>query len=168
MSSLGPRNDGGPNIDFFHSTESMQGFETVRQWLQKNCKRVCVKRVRHSGIRYNEWDGLCALCHIEFHVRFTFHFSSIFCCLLNEIDGIYFDFSTSKVIRRPRSHWRNCSSNLFSIRRSAWAKMLPTHNQRDCQCDASWTSSRVVPSVRYFRICIALKPKKVCANWISV
>lgn len=40
MSSLGPKKDGGPNIEFFQSPESMQGFETIRLWLQKNCKKV--------------------------------------------------------------------------------------------------------------------------------
>ncbi|XP_058824076.1 SWI/SNF complex subunit SMARCC1 isoform X2 [Topomyia yanbarensis] len=39
MVSLGPKKDGGPNAEFFTSPESLQGFETVRQWLQKNCKK---------------------------------------------------------------------------------------------------------------------------------
>lgn len=40
---LSPRKDGGPNIEFFQSSESMAGFETIRQWLMKNCKKVmCV------------------------------------------------------------------------------------------------------------------------------
>lgn len=42
MALLGPKKDGGPNTEFFQSPESMQGFETVRQWLQKNCKKVSV------------------------------------------------------------------------------------------------------------------------------
>lgn len=40
MASLGPKKDGGPNADFFQSPESLQGFEAVRQWLQRNCKKV--------------------------------------------------------------------------------------------------------------------------------
>lgn len=40
MVSLGPKKDGGPNIEFFQSSESLQGFENVRIWLQKNCKKV--------------------------------------------------------------------------------------------------------------------------------
>lgn len=40
MASLGPKKDGGPNIDFFQSAESMQGFEQIRSWLTKNCKKV--------------------------------------------------------------------------------------------------------------------------------
>lgn len=40
MVSLGPKKDGGPNIEFFQSPETMQGFEIIRQWLQKNCKKV--------------------------------------------------------------------------------------------------------------------------------
>lgn len=40
MAGLGPKKDGGPNIDFFQSAESMVGLETVRLWLQKNCKKV--------------------------------------------------------------------------------------------------------------------------------
>ncbi|XP_055634606.1 SWI/SNF complex subunit SMARCC1 isoform X2 [Toxorhynchites rutilus septentrionalis] len=39
MVSLGPKKDGGPNAEFFTSPESLQGFETVRQWLQKNLKK---------------------------------------------------------------------------------------------------------------------------------
>jgi len=40
MNSLGPKKDGSPNIDFFQSPETLQGFESIRQWLQKNCKKV--------------------------------------------------------------------------------------------------------------------------------
>ncbi|XP_053692375.1 SWI/SNF complex subunit SMARCC1 isoform X1 [Sabethes cyaneus] len=39
MVTLGPKKDGGPNAEFFTAPESLQGFETVRQWLQKNCKK---------------------------------------------------------------------------------------------------------------------------------
>lgn len=55
MVSLGPKKDGGPNVEFFQSPESMQGFETIRQWLQKNCKKVssvhCIYVVGRSAIR---------------------------------------------------------------------------------------------------------------------
>lgn len=51
MALLAPKKDGSPNADFFQSPESMQGFEQVRQWLQKNCKKVRIRRVsRHSPI----------------------------------------------------------------------------------------------------------------------
>lgn len=40
MASLGPKKDGSPNTEYFNSAESMQGFESVRQWLQKNSKKV--------------------------------------------------------------------------------------------------------------------------------
>lgn len=43
MVSLGPKKDGGPNVEFFQSPESMQGFEIIRQWLQKNCKKVSLR-----------------------------------------------------------------------------------------------------------------------------
>lgn len=51
MALLGPKKDGGPNVEFFQSPEIMQGFEQVRQWLQKNCKRVSILRrvSRHSS-----------------------------------------------------------------------------------------------------------------------
>lgn len=50
MALLGPKKDGGPNVEFFQSPEIMQGFEQVRQWLQKNCKKVSIRRVsRHSS-----------------------------------------------------------------------------------------------------------------------
>ncbi|XP_054161730.1 SWI/SNF complex subunit SMARCC1-like [Oppia nitens] len=37
--SVQRRKDGGPNHRFFESSETIQAFETVRQWLQKNCKK---------------------------------------------------------------------------------------------------------------------------------
>lgn len=42
MAFLGPKKDGGPNVEFFQSPESLQGFEKVKNWLQKNIKQVCV------------------------------------------------------------------------------------------------------------------------------
>ncbi|XP_028893611.2 SWI/SNF complex subunit SMARCC2 isoform X4 [Zeugodacus cucurbitae] len=39
MNTLGPKKDGSPNVEFFQSPESLQGFETIRLWLQKNCKK---------------------------------------------------------------------------------------------------------------------------------
>ncbi|XP_073832088.1 SWI/SNF- related protein mor isoform X2 [Musca autumnalis] len=39
MCTLAPKKDGSPNIEFYNSAESLQGFETIRQWLQKNCKK---------------------------------------------------------------------------------------------------------------------------------
>lgn len=39
VSLPGPKKDGSPNVDFFQSSESLQGFETIRLWLQKNCKK---------------------------------------------------------------------------------------------------------------------------------
>lgn len=41
--NLGPKKDGSPNLDFFQSPESLQGFETVRLWLQKHHKKVSRK-----------------------------------------------------------------------------------------------------------------------------
>lgn len=40
MAALTPKKDGSPNVEYFQSPEVMQGFEQVRQWLQKNCKKV--------------------------------------------------------------------------------------------------------------------------------
>lgn len=40
MDLLGPKTDGGPNIEFFRSPEILQEFDKVRKWLQKNCKKV--------------------------------------------------------------------------------------------------------------------------------
>ncbi|XP_036322997.1 SWI/SNF complex subunit SMARCC2 isoform X1 [Rhagoletis pomonella] len=39
MNTLGPKKDGSPNVEFFQSPESLQGFETIRLWLGKNCKK---------------------------------------------------------------------------------------------------------------------------------
>lgn len=47
--NLGPKKDGSPNADFFQSPESLQGFESVRLWLQKNHKKVCGKKAGNGG-----------------------------------------------------------------------------------------------------------------------
>ncbi|KAM7362775.1 SWI/SNF- related protein mor isoform 2-T2 [Cochliomyia hominivorax] len=39
MCTLAPKKDGSPNIEFYNSPESLQGFESIRLWLQKNCKK---------------------------------------------------------------------------------------------------------------------------------
>lgn len=39
MTSLGPKKDGGPNVDYFQSPESLAQFDQIRVWLQKNCKK---------------------------------------------------------------------------------------------------------------------------------
>ncbi|XP_050355107.1 SWI/SNF complex subunit SMARCC2 isoform X2 [Nymphalis io] len=39
MTTLGPKKDGGPNIEFFQSPESLTQFDQIRVWLQKNCKK---------------------------------------------------------------------------------------------------------------------------------
>lgn len=40
MSVISPKKDGGPNIEFYQSAETLQAFESIRQWLQKNCKKT--------------------------------------------------------------------------------------------------------------------------------
>lgn len=50
MAFLGPKKDGGPNVEFFQSPESLQGFEKVKNYLQKNIKQVCVYK---AGILCN-------------------------------------------------------------------------------------------------------------------
>ncbi|XP_045518037.1 SWI/SNF complex subunit SMARCC2 isoform X2 [Pieris brassicae] len=39
MTTLGPKKDGGPNVDFFQSSECLTQFDQIRVWLQKNCKK---------------------------------------------------------------------------------------------------------------------------------
>ena len=39
------KGNGGPNLKFFESPETIQNLESVTKWLQKNCKKVrCVRR----------------------------------------------------------------------------------------------------------------------------
>lgn len=53
MAFLGPKRDGGPNVEFFQSPESLQGFEKVKNYLQKNVKQVCVMCI---------YGGYCVQC----------------------------------------------------------------------------------------------------------
>lgn len=48
--NLGPKKDGSPNVDFFQSPESIQGFESVRLWLQKHHKKVSGKIRKNVAI----------------------------------------------------------------------------------------------------------------------
>ena len=34
------KKDGSPNVRFFESPETTSQFDAVKQWLQKNCKKV--------------------------------------------------------------------------------------------------------------------------------
>ena len=34
------KKDGGPNVKFFESAETVAQFDAVKTWLQKNCKKV--------------------------------------------------------------------------------------------------------------------------------
>lgn len=55
MSLLVPKKDGGPNVEFFQSPESIQGFEQIRQWLHKTNKKVSIRRVsRHCVVHIYE------------------------------------------------------------------------------------------------------------------
>ncbi|XP_063381254.1 SWI/SNF complex subunit SMARCC2 [Cydia fagiglandana] len=39
MANIGPKKDGGPNVEYFQSPESLAQFDQIRVWLQKNCKK---------------------------------------------------------------------------------------------------------------------------------
>lgn len=59
MASLGPKKDGGPNVDFFQAPESLAQFDQIRVWLQKNCKKVSSKWTKHC---YYYFLGLRRQC----------------------------------------------------------------------------------------------------------
>lgn len=40
MLSVGPKMDGGPNMKFFESPETLTALDGVKNWLQKNAKKV--------------------------------------------------------------------------------------------------------------------------------
>lgn len=40
MMALGPKKDGGPSVKYFESPETLTALESVKQWLQKNAKKV--------------------------------------------------------------------------------------------------------------------------------
>lgn len=191
MVTLGPKKDGGPNAEFFQSAESLQGFETIRQWLQKNCKkvsvRVCVcefgaRAVGHSFEKQQQQRRCCRLeiakrqstSHIEwqFVLNSKFSLAKYVRCAKTKcnshcvIQSLY--FSTCNRIRQQRNRCQSCSSNSCNIRRRDWAKMHPIHIRRDCRCAASWISSRAAVCATYFRICSATKRTNAGASLISI
>ena len=38
--AVNPRRDGGPNVKFYESAETLSQFENVKAWLTKNGKKV--------------------------------------------------------------------------------------------------------------------------------
>lgn len=38
--AINPRKDGGPNVKYYESAETVSQFENVRTWLTKNAKKV--------------------------------------------------------------------------------------------------------------------------------
>ena len=38
--AFAPKKDGGPNLKFYESAETVQLLEVVKTWLIKNCKKV--------------------------------------------------------------------------------------------------------------------------------
>lgn len=40
MMAIGPKMDGGPNTKYFESPEALNSLEIVKNWLQKNAKKV--------------------------------------------------------------------------------------------------------------------------------
>ncbi len=45
MMAYGPKKDGSPNVKYFEAPETLAALEMVRQWLQKNGKKVRLLRV---------------------------------------------------------------------------------------------------------------------------
>jgi hypothetical protein len=42
--AFAPKKDGGPNLKFYESHETLLLFEGVKTWLLKNCKKVNIHR----------------------------------------------------------------------------------------------------------------------------
>lgn len=40
MAFAAPKKDGGPNLKFYEAHETLQLFEGIKTWLNKNCKKV--------------------------------------------------------------------------------------------------------------------------------
>ena len=40
--ALAMKTDGGPNQRFFEASETVAHFDSVRSWLTRNCKKVCL------------------------------------------------------------------------------------------------------------------------------
>lgn len=101
MNTLGPKKDGSPNIDFFQSPETLQGFESIRQWLQKNCKKV-----RANNNAAANKNGA-----VRRRKKKRFTHNRIYC-------------SIWPTVRSPsrRSPWPNCSFTSCSMWKPSWAR----------------------------------------------
>lgn len=40
LQAVGPKMDGGPNTKYFESPDTINSLENVKNWLQKNAKKV--------------------------------------------------------------------------------------------------------------------------------
>ncbi|CAD7093415.1 unnamed protein product [Hermetia illucens] len=50
MAAIGPKKDGSPNIEFYQTPECLQGLETIRLWLQKNCKKWITETITKESL----------------------------------------------------------------------------------------------------------------------
>lgn len=49
MMAIGPKMDGGPNAKYFESAEALNSLENVKNWLQKNAKKVtCYAKLKFT------------------------------------------------------------------------------------------------------------------------
>lgn len=46
--AINPRKDGGPNVKYYESSETVSQFENVRTWLMKNAKKVSGSELPYS------------------------------------------------------------------------------------------------------------------------
>lgn len=76
MLALGPKKDGGPNAKFFDSAEILAQLDGVKQWLLKNCKKVCTYSRRRI-----HWEIFC-ICFTMILIFFSF-FSLLFFIIYN-------------------------------------------------------------------------------------
>jgi hypothetical protein len=95
--AFAPKKDGGPNLKFYESHETLLLFEGVKTWLIKNCKKVNIHRQQSPFVM------LILRCHL------TGSFPLVSVCSnrpSNSKKSFNFHYSSNPV---PRRHlWQKC------------------------------------------------------------
>lgn len=70
--TIGPKMDGGPNTKYFESAETLNALEGVKNWLQKNAKKVSTQSAILITFILIEGVGICAstYCILDYVKQF--------------------------------------------------------------------------------------------------
>lgn len=121
--AFAPKEDGGPNLKFYESQETLQLLEGVKTWLLKNCKKVSSRRRKSSYFRL---------------------------MLIPSDRHVFFGNSMFKRSHQQRKVSQQRSFKLSSFKKMLLAKISLNHLSPESQQSAFWILDLTVAFVKYW------------------